>query len=68
MSPFTHITVCTDFVPGALAAVERVAQLAVAHHASLCLLLALATLSQAELGSMALHRLQFVPGDVLVVP
>jgi len=38
MSLFPTITVCNDFSPGALAAVERAAQLAVAHGAALCLL------------------------------
>ncbi len=35
---FAHLTVCTDFSPGAQAAVERAAQLAAVHGATLCLL------------------------------
>ena len=38
MSLFPTITVCTDHSPGALAAVERAAQLAQEHGAALCLL------------------------------
>ena len=38
MSKFHTITVCTDFSFGALAAVERAAQLAMEHGATLCLL------------------------------
>ncbi|WP_439590297.1 universal stress protein [Hydrogenophaga sp.] len=64
MSMFPTITVCTDFSPGGLAAVERAAQLAMEHGAALCLLQAWEVGSLDGAGAPALADSLQRPGQV----